>query len=408
MTHVAISMLCAIAAFAAHAFHVQIGFSGYSNRLAAELSAHPEMSPSSAWFGVGAEIGATNSYIGPSINYGRTHVYLLGDYSHNGGTGKYGVGLYWTYPTRELQIFSCGADGKRRGYELESARVPYGEVVAVPQFGPDDNERILNGLLTIRGDPYSPVVNDTISSIVVNGVTIPSGESAYLPFPICLYMAKIDGVRFFDVPGGGEIYTHDNGANYYTQTYPLGRYELGWTGGIRIFDGVGAPTNSVPTETLVFGDMISANEDKILYATNGMPVRSAIVNVTTNIQLQTWWDFNQSEWGSGPKAMINGEVVCDGHSTDHIIAHTVNANNLKVNELTGIGYVYFTMSQTPASGKSGGSCTMRCWDYNMGSTTEAYANTPAEHKAEVSAGLGVARFKITINIYAGTWKVEAL
>jgi hypothetical protein len=49
---------------------------------------------------------------------------------------------------------------------------------------------------------------------------------------------------------------------------------------------------------------------------------------------------------------------------------------------------------------------MRCWDAKMGSSTSGYSNTPAQHKAEVSAGMGVARFKLTINTFTGEWKVE--
>ncbi len=146
-----------------------------------------------------------------------------------------------------------------------------------------------------------------------------------------------------------------------------------------------------------------------MYGEDGEPVRKGLQIVSTNIALMTWWDFAESEWGS-PQAKINGVVVCPGHSTSHIIAYTVNNNRLVVNEMTGKGYFEFEMSQTPGpgNGASGGACTMRCWDASYGSKTSDYARTPAGHKAEIPAGLGVARFGFTVNIYKGTWKVEPL
>jgi hypothetical protein len=45
---------------------------------------------------------------------------------------------------------------------------------------------------------------------------------------------------------------------------------------------------------------------------------------------------------------------------------------------------------------------MRCWDKQYSS----YANAPENHRAEVSAGLGVARFRVTLNRNTGEWKVE--
>ena len=49
---------------------------------------------------------------------------------------------------------------------------------------------------------------------------------------------------------------------------------------------------------------------------------------------------------------------------------------------------------------------MRCWDKNAGGDTSGYAAASDDHKAEVSAGLGTARFKLTVNILTGQWKVE--
>lgn len=407
MKRAVLAFVLAVAAQVAFPFHVQMGFSGYSHALALQLSNDNLRSPSSPWFSVSVEIGATPERVGKSYNF---------------ENGRFGENFVVPYETKSDSQLSTGASflwddpGSPllltyfRGSYSQVMRATIAEAVAIPTFGtsylPYSDSRVSHGMLTVKGDPYSVVWNDTDSARTINGEQFASREAKALMFPIHLVTAEIPNVKFYDMDSGAEITPYDyapygeSGKYYYN-----GYYTLSWSGNIRISDGTAASTNA-PLETLVYGDYVSANEDKVLYAASGKPIRSAIVNVTTNFQLQTWWDFTQSEWGSAPKAMINGEVVCDSHSTGHIIAYTVNANNLKVNEFTGVGHAYFTMSQTPASGKSGGNCTMRCWDSKMGGSAEAYANTPAEHKAEVSAGLGVARFKLTINIYAGTWKVE--
>lgn len=402
MKRLAISTLCALAALAASALHVQIGFSGKSALYERAINSGTLISPrtSTPFRGWTNEVGKVAEYL-DSVDT----ISCVEGFETESSSGPEGVYVIWDNPDRPDQVTLAEAWATSG-----QTKITIGETVNVPTFGysypPYVDYRLFNGVFTCRGDPYSVVMNDTSEDRTVNGVEISAGGSAALLFPFHLKTAEIPNVKFYDLDSGAELTPYDYAS--YGQSgkyYNNGYYTLRYTGNIRINDGTTAPTNA-PDENLVFGDMVSANADKVLHASNGMPMRSAVFNVTTNIQLMTWWDFDQSAWGSGPKAMINGEVVCGGHSTGHIIAYTVNANNLKVNGLTGIGHVYFTMSQTPESGKTGGSCTMRCWDYRMGDTTAAYANTPAEHKAEVSAGLDVARFKITVNIYAGTWKVE--
>jgi len=398
MKRIALSMLCIIAALAASAFHVQMGFSGKSNLLEQLIKNSQINSPriQSPFWGWTAEVGKTPEYLrDPQIDIlGRIYITQAGETFPLFD----GVSVSWNNPDRP-EMVTLSVYG---GISGVTADITIAETVNVGMLGysGDTSIRMEYGVFTCRGNPYSVVMNDTSTNRTINGVEIPAGDSALLLFPLYLKTAEIPNVKFYDLDSGVKLLS----GTYYHN----GCYTLRYTGNIRIRDNTSTSTftpPNAPDETLVFGDMKTANEDKVLYAENDMPIRSAIVNMTTNIQLMTWWDFDHGAWGS-PKAMINGEVVCDGHSTDHIIAYTVNANSLKVNGISGKGYVYFTMSQTPGSGYSGGSCTMRCWDASLGSSTSAYANAPADHKAEVSAGTGEARFKMTINFYTGTWKVE--
>lgn len=255
-------------------------------------------------------------------------------------------------------------------------------------------------VVTVRGNPYSPIFNDTGTDLVVNNVLIKSRKVEMVLFPFRLEVKSSQVYNLYDLDSGNVI-TPQYSPTYYGD-YMLYRHT--WSGGIRISDQ--SATQHVAAEPLVFGDMVSANEDKILYAENEMPVYADGVVVVTNIALNTWWDFSSSEWGGSPKAKINDEVVCDGHSASHIIDHNVSTDGMKVYD--GMGYFDFTMSLGPTSGYSGGSCTMRCWDASQGSSTSAYASTPVGHKAESSAGTGVARFRVKIDIRNGTWEVYTL
>lgn len=404
MKRLAISTLCALTALAVFAFHVQMGFSGYSHEIANDIKNGRTPATVSPWIGATADVGATAGYI--NIDHGN-RVRVATQYERSGTMATVGPYVAWSTPGSPDRL-----ELSNQGTSVYSAFVTAGETVAVPTFGyaylPYQDYRFSHGLLTIRGNPYSTVWNDTAAARTINGVQFAAGDGKPLMFPLDLVTAEIPNVKFYDMDSGDEITPHDyapygQSAQYYDTEY--GRYSLGWSGNIRISDGTTAPTNA-PDEKLVFGDMVSANANKVLYAANDMPLYTAMVNIATNIQMMTWWDFSHSSWGNSPDAMINGEVVCDSHSTGHIIAYSVNATDLKVSEITGKGCVYFTMSLAPQNGYSGGDCVMRCWDAARGDSQSAYASTPADHKAEISAGTGVARFKVTINIFTGEWKVE--
>ena len=250
----------------------------------------------------------------------------------------------------------------------------------------------------MRGDPYSSVVNDTGRGITVNGAVIPDGGSSRLALPLFLVMPQISGVKFYDLDTGDEITPVSvNGSSYYN-----GAYCLNWTGDIIV--SCHRPPHTVTNgEAIIYGDMKSENADAILHAENGSPLYGPAI-VPTNITMMTWWDFAQEEWGS-PLAKINGETVCAGHSTTHIIPHEVNSG--RVFERDGKYTFTFTMSLVPESGKSGGGCSFRCWDAAAGDTAADYGNCPAAHKASVYGYAGtVATFKVTITRLTGEWKVE--
>ena len=266
-----------------------------------------------------------------------------------------------------------------------------------------------NFVFTISGNPYSDVYNLTSSAQTINGVTIPVGESRalYLPLRLAYWPAWGEGNDKYyltDLEGNTIRYNMSNsiGGNWRG-------CGVGWSGDFVIREhGIDYDTNTVETtEHLLYADIKNDNEYKLMYGEDGKLVREGLQIVATNIQLMTWWDFTQSEWGS-PQAKINGEVVCNGHITTHIIPYTINNNRLVINEMTGKGRFEFVMSQSPESGKSGGSCVMRCWDASYGNSTADYGATPADHKAEVSAGTGAAHFVFTVDMYSGTWKVAPL
>ena len=395
-------MCCAVAA---HAVNVQIGFSSYNHKLAKMIENGGCYTHSTPWqcvttnicgIGGGSHFDEWNSRRGANLCEG---------YESSGSAGPAGVTAEWEDKNNPMRI-KISQDGNQ-GFSVD---IDIAEVVKCPTFGwtylPYIDHRLEHGVFTMRGDPYSVVVNDTSQDRIVNGVMIKAGEGAKLPFPFWLKMDKVDNIRFFDLTTGEEFFGQDfAGYDESGVYYKDGAYAPMWTGDFRFTDGTKKENVLTNLNQIVFADL-KTSSGNVLYATNNMPVYAGSVNITTNIQLNTWWEFDQDSWGGSPQAMINGEVVCNGHSTSHIIPYTVNANNLKVSEMSGIGYCYFTMSQTPQSGKSGGSCVMRCWDAKMGSSTSGYSNTPAQHKAEVSAGMGVARFKLTVNVYTGEWKVE--
>lgn len=402
-----ILLCCMFYCAALMAVNVQVGFSCYNHLIKSFLDdgdctthTHPWQSLTNTICGIGggSHFNEWNSSYGVGL-YDRVE--------DSGGTSlSCGVIVCWEDPNNSMNVRIYS------GSENTSYNTTFiiDDVVHVPTFGwvyaPYIDRRHEFGVFTIRGDPTSLVVNDTGKDRVVNGVTIKAGQGARLPFPFWLKMEKIENIKFYDLSTGEEFTGKDFGGYFETGVYyKNGAYAPMWTGDFRFTDGT-TEEKRAPIEPLVFGDMKSSNADKLLYANNNALIYADGKLLATNINLVTWWDFNHDLWGGSPVAMINGNVVCSGHSTTHIIGYSVSTEGMKV--YGGKGYVDFTMTQTPQSGYSGGACTMRCWGTDYGSSTSGYSNAPDKHRAEVSAGLGVAKFRLTIDVLTGEWDVRAL
>lgn len=360
---------------AVFSFHVQVGVTAYNKQTAQWQSNTVEI-------GGGGRVNYANFDNGPyskvEIDTGAFYVVASIDQPGKFGIDAHGEGI-----------------GSWPQYFLPEECVPFpGGIGYLPGGSGTPQRSHANAVVTMRGDPYSTVINETGRDRTINGVTIPNGGSARLPFPVYLKMDKVEGMKFIDVDTGNEITPlsfYAGSATYFQQSYCLC-----WSGNILL---------SVDTtdDAQTLGVMLHSDADtnKLLYARNNMPIHSGKVSLSTNVMLQTEWVFVQEEWGN-PQARINDEVVCDGHSTSHIIPHTVTGE-VMYDVTTGGGSWTFTMSQTPESGKSGGACTFRCWDKEIGT----YDAAPSEHRASISGGVStVATFRVTMNVLTGEWKVE--
>lgn len=415
MRTLTVMAFAAFAALQSAAFHVQIGCSYRSNFVAELLRNtnnvvvdHDFKTVRHPYFSENTEFGATTEkYLSRTEGSSGPRARVsFGDsvrVKHKGEKGWtqyfFGPEMYWrdTDDTMNALLEAYAINNGEFTEEQGFYKVRLAETVKVGDVPSYTGASNLTGVVvTMRGDPYSLVMNDTAEDRTVNGVLIPAGRTASLKFPIYLKTPEIDGVKFYDLDSGAELETPD---------YWKGAYGLGYAGNIRMSTATLTPTNA-PDEKLVYGDMAAENADRLLYATNDAPIYQSFVNISTNIMVNTWWDFAKTDWGGNPVAKINGSGVCNVHDTTHIIPYTVNADNLRVHGTLGYGVVYFTMSMTPSAGTSGGACVMRCWDASMPNTADGYADTPADHKAEVSAGTGVAKFKMTIWPATGKWIVE--
>lgn len=400
--------IAAAAALASHAVDVDISFTAYDHGV--EYYVAKGQSTASPWIsatnsirgaGGGAHLGADNLYFG---------IPLSARFTANGASASTGAFISWQNRGDPLSARLTQGLSQSGAYSVD---VQISDVAKCPAFGwvqtPYVDRRLEHGVLTMRGDPCSTVVNGTSRDLVVNGVTLYAGRGARLPFPFHLKMEEVEGVRFYDLATGDEFAPYDYTTTYSGETtiYYDGAYSPMWTGDFMFKDG-NEPAEVATSSVLLYADMADGGADAPLHGTNGAPVYSGSVCLATNVELVTWWEFDHGQWGGSPMAKINGEVVCGGHSTTHVIPYRVNEERLFVPELSGVAVAYFTMSLDPEDGYSGGRCVMRVWNVSAGSTTDGYAAAAEDHRAEVTANTGTARFKISIDFYLGTWKVEAL
>lgn len=263
------------------------------------------------------------------------------------------------------------------------------------------NGRLYDVVVTACGNPWARVINGCDKRIVANNVALAPNESCIMALPYQFTMGDDDEYEFYDADTGEEL------EDLYIQDDPdlaeaRPRLIFLHNGDIWIRNQ-STTSNTNLLESLVYADIKSGvSTNQILFGKADKPVYSEFLYMTTNLQLKTWWDFSTSDWPQRPIAKINDETVCSSHTTSHIVAYTINVGDVPIDAL-GFAAVYFTMSMQPRSG-AGGACTMRCWD----SAVSDYASAPANHKAEVAAGTGVATFKLTINTNTGEWSLTAL
>lgn len=404
--------IAAAAALASHAVDVDISFTAYDH--AVEYYVANGRSTASPWIsatnsirgaGGGAHLGADNLYFG---------IPLSARFTADGASASTGAFISWQNRGDPLSARLTQGLSQTGAHHVD---VAISDVAKCPAFGwvqaPYVDQRLEHGVLTMRGDPCSTVVNGTSRDLVVNGVTLYAGRGARLPFPFHLKMEEVEGIRFYDLATGDEFAPYAYTPTYSGETtiYYDGTYSPMWTGDFMFKADSGRPADVATSNLLLYADMADGGTEAAgvpLHGADGAPVYAGFVYVSTNVALNTWWEFGQNQWGSSPKAKINGEVVCGAHCTGHMIPYRVNAEDMSVSETSGEGSFYFSMSQEPMDGYSGGSCVMRVWDGGLSATSDGYAAAPQEHRAEVSAGTGTAWFRVTANVYKGTWKVEAL
>lgn len=130
------------------------------------------------------------------------------------------------------------------------------------------------------------------------------------------------------------------------------------------------------------------------YADNPHPLlfQQAFKYNPTNVIVWTEWKFDQNAYGN-PYAKINGETVCFGHSTTHIIDYNVGtATNWYYDASTKLYTTRFTMSiEIRDSSKTGGACEYRCW-FGASTYDAAEPNARASFSGDQSS---CPRFKIT-------------
>lgn len=281
------------------------------------------------------------------------------------------------------------------------------------RFG-SSNLGLSNVVFTLSGNPYSHVWNLTSSDLELNGVTIPSGSSRLLYLPIRLAKwpaSSTDAARYYitDIDGNAVSYIMD-----FSNSNERGCF-VNWSGDFIIREHGWPGWQDVAgwaDEPLVRSDESPA----VLHGVEGLPLRSKLHISSTNLLLVAWWDFSHDVWGASPRAYVNGLLWCPAHSTSHIFYHPIAANDFEFDDLTGEGDVELSLSLTPEEGFSGGACTMRVWDNDSGDyeamdllhKADYYEAAHPLHRAEVAAGTETAKFKVTVNIYKGTWKVEPL
>lgn len=261
-------------------------------------------------------------------------------------------------------------------------------------------------VITFAGDLYSSVSNDTDEDLEINSILVKAHSSHRFFLPFVLKMAKNDDLVFYETfPNYAKINpTLKDGEDYWENAYHFMTMKQ-----ILIRNKKQKEEQPYNGENLVYADIKSTSHLPMFGKENNLIYQGTIPNPSniTNLNLNTEWAFSYNDWGA-PHAILNGEDVCPGHSTTHIIDYQVNVSEIRVSVMSKIGYIYFTMSLVPGDNADGGTypggaCTMRAWDKNY-ATFDA---CPEKQRSEISAGTGIATFKVKFNGTKGTWEISA-
>ena len=206
-----------------------------------------------------------------------------------------------------------------------------------------------------------------------------------------------------------EVHSEQDWSKTFTPfTYSSGSYLVSYDfpqfANLIIYKPSTPPAIHTVAGALVYADMKDSSGTNLLYGASGQPLYSA-KDIIDNFRVMTEWVFDSSHDGY-TTAWINGECVCNSHSTSHIIDYVISAtDNWRYDRATNCYQIDFTMQLQNKSGSSGYSVEQRCWirDYST------YADAPADKRASASVTLGtLSTFRATINRSTGEKKIELL
>ena len=193
MKRFALAAFAVSAVCAANAMHIQIGASGWSRHAGQWIDGS---------VGIGATAGTLSSQICAAYgwtDYGSYYYYVpLGAKRITTGNESWTESCYVRFiPGGGLSLYAATTSPDYTE-QYGAKRFVAAETVSLGTFGYTSqyhNYAWDHAVITIRGDPYSTVLNDTDTDRTVNGVLIPAGEARALPFPIYLVMDEIENVK---------------------------------------------------------------------------------------------------------------------------------------------------------------------------------------------------------------------
>lgn len=226
--------------------------------------------------------------------------------------------------------------------------------------------------------------------------TIEAGTAEVFPQPVTRFLAS-------DWDSTWEVHSEQDWSTTFTPTpFQSLTQDFPIFANFVIYKASTKPTIHKLKGALVYGDMNPSSDGKILFGSSGSPLYS-IKDILDTFEVMTEWVFDQSSAYS-PNAYINGDCVCSGHSTTHIIDYVIATDdNWRYDASTGCFVITFTMSMDDSGSAGSYSVVQRCWN----SDYETYDETPSDERASQSVSLGaVSTFRASFNRTTGDKKLE--